>query len=88
MSRIGKYPVQVPGGVTVEIKGQKVSAKGKLGQLETTLMDDVEWTSGYGRRFGLFHVDYETLRRTPRDSAFWYRDVIAANAVPGDPTEA
>ena len=45
MSRIGKNPVQVPDGVTVEVKGQEVSAKGKLGQRTVTLMDEVEVTS-------------------------------------------
>ena len=34
MSRIGKHPVVVPGGVTVAVEGQKVSAKGKLGELK------------------------------------------------------
>ncbi|HJN23423.1 MAG TPA: 50S ribosomal protein L6 [Rhodospirillales bacterium] len=42
MSRIGKYPVKVPGGVSVEVSGQQVTAKGKLGQLSATLLDDVE----------------------------------------------
>ncbi len=42
MSRIGKYPVKVPGGVNIEVSGQQVTAKGKLGQLSATLLDDVE----------------------------------------------
>ena len=37
MSRIGKHPVVVPGGVTVAVEGQTVSAKGKLGALAVTL---------------------------------------------------
>lgn len=41
MSRIGKNPVQVPDGVTVEIDGQTVKAKGKLGELSETLVDEV-----------------------------------------------
>ena len=41
MSRIGKNPVQVPDGVTVEIDGMTVKAKGKLGELSETLVDDV-----------------------------------------------
>ncbi|PIW29954.1 MAG: 50S ribosomal protein L6 [Rhodospirillales bacterium CG15_BIG_FIL_POST_REV_8_21_14_020_66_15] len=41
MSRIGKNPVQVPDGVTVEIEGMTVKAKGKLGELSETLVDDV-----------------------------------------------
>ncbi|MDA0654037.1 MAG: 50S ribosomal protein L6 [Proteobacteria bacterium] len=41
MSRIGKYPIPVPGGVEVRIDGKVVSAKGKLGQLSMTLMPEV-----------------------------------------------
>ena len=44
-------------------------------------MDNFEWGFGYQKRFGLFAVDSETRQRTPKDSAFWYRDVVAANAV-------
>jgi beta-glucosidase len=46
-----------------------------------SLMDNFEWAWGFSKRFGIVHVDYETQQRTPKDSAFWYRDVIAANAV-------
>ena len=42
MSRIGQNPVTVPSGVTVEIAGQLVKAKGKLGELSLTLVDEVE----------------------------------------------
>jgi large subunit ribosomal protein L6 len=42
MSRIGKHPVEVPDGVTVALTGQQLSAKGKLGELSVTLMDEVE----------------------------------------------
>lgn len=42
MSRVGKYPVPVPAGVTVEVAGQDVRAKGKLGQLSLRLVDDIE----------------------------------------------
>ncbi len=42
-------------------------------------MDNFEWAEGYKQRFGMIHVDYATLKRTPKDSAYWYRDVIASN---------
>lgn len=42
MSRIGQNPVTVPDGVTVNVAGQMVTAKGKLGELSVTLVDDVE----------------------------------------------
>jgi beta-glucosidase len=34
-------------------------------------------------RFGIVHVDYETQTRTPKDSAHWYRNVIARNGLGG-----
>ncbi|MHC4606336.1 MAG: glycoside hydrolase family 1 protein [Planctomycetota bacterium] len=44
-----------------------------------SLMDNFEWSSGYAERFGIVHVDYATQKRTPKDSALWYRDVIRSN---------
>lgn len=49
MSRIGKHPVVVPGGVTVDVEGQRVSAKGKLGALAVTLPPEVEIIFADGR---------------------------------------
>ena len=46
-----------------------------------SLMDNFEWAWGYSKRFGIVHVDFATQVRTPKDSAHWYRDVIARNAV-------
>ncbi|MEN3535919.1 GH1 family beta-glucosidase [Microbispora sp. ZYX-F-249] len=48
-----------------------------------SLLDNFEWARGYDKRFGLVRVDYETLERTPRDSARWYREVIARNGLAG-----
>jgi beta-glucosidase len=52
------------------------------GYYQWSLMDNFEWALGYDKRFGLVHIDFETLERTPRDSAAWYRDVIRSNTVP------
>jgi beta-glucosidase len=43
-----------------------------------SLMDNFEWAEGYRKRFGIVHVDYETLRRTPKRSALWYRSLMQA----------
>lgn len=47
-----------------------------------SLLDNFEWTYGYSKRFGIVYVDFETQKRFPKASARWYRDVLAANAVP------
>ena len=46
-----------------------------------SLMDNFEWIYGYEKRFGIYHVDFETQRRTPKLSAAFYRDVVARNAI-------
>ncbi|MFF9041642.1 GH1 family beta-glucosidase [Streptomyces sp. NPDC014892] len=45
-----------------------------------SLLDNFEWAEGYARRFGLVHVDYETLERTPKASYAWYRDLLRAQS--------
>jgi beta-glucosidase len=40
-------------------------------------MDNFEWNSGYAKRFGIVHVDYATQQRTLKNSALWYREMIA-----------
>ena len=44
-------------------------------------MDNFEWAFGYEKRFGLIHVDYETLKRTPKESAHYYADIIKRNGL-------
>ena len=44
--------------------------------------DNFEWTSGFGHRMGFIRVDYETQKRTVKDSAYWYRDLIRSQEPP------
>ena len=44
-----------------------------------SFMDNFEWSEGYSERFGIVYVDYETQKRIPKDSAYWYRKVMQTN---------
>jgi beta-glucosidase len=46
-----------------------------------SLMDNFEWIYGFEKRFGIYRVDFDTLSRTPKLSASFYRNVVAKNAV-------
>lgn len=46
-----------------------------------TLYDNFEWSAGYTYRFGIVHNDFNTQKRTLKDSAYWYRDVIRNNGL-------
>ena len=50
-----------------------------IGYLYWSILDNFEWDSGYDKRFGLIHVDYRTQKRTLKDSAYWYAQVIREN---------
>ncbi len=49
------------------------------GYFHWSLTDNYEWASGYEDHFGLIYVDYRTMRRIPKDSYAWYRQVIETN---------
>jgi beta-glucosidase len=51
------------------------------GYCHWSLMDNFEWALGYGQRFGLVHVDYETLARTVKDSGREFVRIAKANAL-------
>jgi beta-glucosidase len=42
-----------------------------------SFLDNFEWTWGYSKRFGIVHVDYKTQKRTLKDSAYFFRDVMS-----------
>lgn len=47
-----------------------------------SLLDNLEWSSGFGHRFGLVHIDYATQTRTPKASFGWYSQIVSTNALP------
>jgi len=52
------------------------------GYMHWSLTDNLEWGAGFSKRFGLVHVDMRTKKRSPRASAFIYRDVVRENGLP------
>ena len=49
------------------------------GYFQWSLFDNFEWARGYQDRFGLVYVDYQTLQRIPKQSAYWYKQVMEQN---------
>jgi len=47
------------------------------GYFAWSLLDNLEWSHGFAKRFGIVHVDFDSLKRTPKDSALFYSKVIA-----------
>ena len=64
------------------LKGLKRAASEGIplgGYFYWSILDNFEWAEGYRSRFGLIHVDYQTQKRTLKDSAKWYRTVIESH---------
>lgn len=49
------------------------------GYLAWSLLDNFEWAEGYGKRFGIVHVNFSTLERMKKDSYYWYKKTIVNN---------
>ncbi len=50
-----------------------------LGYFYWSFIDNFEWAEGFSKKFGLVHVDYDTLERTPKESAYFYKKIIETN---------
>ena len=74
-------PRHVPARVPRSL--QRATAEGVPvdGYFLWSAQDNFEWIYGFGNRFGLIHVDFETLERTPKLSAEWFRQTARQNAV-------
>ena len=62
---------------------QRATAEGVpvKGNFVWSAFDNLEWTGGFGTRFGLVYVDFQTQQRTPKLSAAWFREAARRNAV-------
>jgi len=45
-------------------------------------MDNFEWALGFEKRFGIIHVDFKSLKRTPKKSYYFYKKLIDSNSIP------
>jgi beta-glucosidase len=68
---VSQYLKQYAGAIGDGVDGR--------GYFYWSIMDNFEWAEGYAKRFGLVHVDYETQKRTIKDSGEWYREVVRSN---------
>ena len=74
--RLDFYKTYLESGYDAIAEGAKLK-----GYFAWSLMDNFEWASGYTKRFGIHYVDYETLVRTPKESALWLKKVFASNSI-------
>lgn len=68
-------------GYIIECRAAIENGVNLKGYFVWSLMDNFEWALGYSKRFGMVHIDYKTLKRTPKNSAAWYRKVIQQNGI-------
>ena len=64
------------------LKGLKKAAEDGcdvMGYFQWSFMDNFEWAKGYNPRFGMVFCDYPSQKRIPKDSAYWYKEVIETN---------
>ena len=64
------------------LRGLKTAAESGCdvrGYFQWSFMDNFEWAKGYNPRFGMVFCDYATQKRIPKDSAYWYKEVIETN---------
>ncbi len=71
VARIGYFRDHLRAVAAARARGARVD-----GYFAWSLLDNFEWAEGYGKRFGLVRVDYDTQRRTVKDSGHWYRETV------------
>jgi beta-glucosidase len=69
--RVGYLELHLDAMLAAKAQGAPVN-----GYFAWSLMDNFEWAYGYSKRFGIVYVDYETQKRIPKSSAYYYRERI------------
>ena len=69
--------IDMMGGYIDKMLEAKAEGCDVRGYYAWSLMDLYSWVNGYEKRYGLVCVDFDTLRRTPKKSYYWFRDLIA-----------
>lgn len=59
-----------------ELKKAIVEGANVTGYFAWSLLDNFEWRRGYTSRFGIIYVDYRTLKRYPKMSAYWFKQLL------------
>ncbi len=70
------------------VRNARAAGADVRGYFAWSLLDNFEWSLGYSKRFGIVHVDFDTQKRTPKDSARFYANVVATNGRALDEDEA
>lgn len=78
--RIGYLSDHLEAALLATSDGGQASGVELTGYYVWSILDNFEWAAGYSQRFGLVHVDFETLARTPKQSYFWYQSLLAARS--------
>lgn len=73
------YRIQVLDGYFSYIKKARLEGYDIRGYIVWTLMDNFEWIHGYTKRFGLVYTNFNTLERTPKESYYFFKDLIEKN---------
>ncbi|XP_077243951.1 beta-glucosidase 44-like isoform X1 [Tasmannia lanceolata] len=60
----------------IELKKAIDDGANMIGYFAWSLLDNFEWRSGYTSRFGIVYVDFKTLKRHPKMSAYWFRELL------------
>ena len=60
------------------VHAARVAGADIRGYFAWSLLDNFEWSHGYSKRFGIVHVDFESQKRTPKESAHFYSRIIAS----------